>query len=70
MFTFEVEGMTCQNCVKHITKAIHEIEPAAEVTVDLNRHTVTVKQTQQSQAALTTCIEETGYSVRQVTVLD
>ena len=31
----KVEGMTCQGCVAAVTKAIQRLDPAAEVSVDL-----------------------------------
>lgn len=63
MFEFEVEGMTCQNCVKHITQAVQENDPGAQVSADLARHTVMVSHTAQSAEALTVQIEEAGYPV-------
>lgn len=63
MFEFEVEGMTCQNCVKHITQAVQENDSGTQVKVDLARHTVRVSHTEQSPDALTAQIEAAGYPV-------
>ena len=35
MTTFNVQGMTCNMCVKHVTKAVQAVEPNADVKVDL-----------------------------------
>jgi len=32
---FKVEGMTCQHCVRSVQEAIEDLDPAAQVTVDL-----------------------------------
>jgi copper chaperone CopZ len=31
----KVEGMTCQKCVQHVTRAIQEVDASAQVTIDL-----------------------------------
>ena len=33
--TVKIDGMTCQNCVNHVTKALKSLEPVAEVSVSL-----------------------------------
>lgn len=42
---FKVEGMTCQHCVRNVTEAIEDLDPAAEVAVDLASGRVDVKAT-------------------------
>ena len=32
---FKVEGITCQHCVRAVKEAIEDLDPAAQVTVDL-----------------------------------
>ena len=42
MLQLTVNGMTCGNCVKHVTQAIHDINPQATVEVDLSTKRVTI----------------------------
>ncbi|MCE5336985.1 MAG: heavy-metal-associated domain-containing protein [Desulfobacteraceae bacterium] len=35
MRTVKIKGMSCQHCVKAVTKALEEIEGVSEVKVDL-----------------------------------
>lgn len=37
--TFRVSGMTCGNCVKHVTKALSKVPGVAEPRVDLGNGT-------------------------------
>lgn len=60
---FIVSDMTCNHCVKTITNAIHEIEPKAEVSIDLATHRVAIKQAKNPQA-LEDAIREEGYTVQ------
>jgi copper chaperone len=38
-----VEGMSCEHCVKAVTKAVGALAGVEDVAVDLNAKTVTVK---------------------------
>jgi copper chaperone len=40
--THRVAGMRCDGCVRAVTNAIHELAPAADVSVDLAAGRVTV----------------------------
>jgi copper chaperone len=40
--SYRVLGMTCQGCASGLTKAIKELAPAAEVSVDLDAKLVSV----------------------------
>jgi copper chaperone len=62
MTEFEVQGMSCQHCVAAVTRSIHEIDPQAQVRVDLERGRVAVESTQ-STDALKDAIDEAGYTV-------
>jgi copper chaperone len=58
---FHIENMTCGGCVRSVTKAIHSVDPAAEVRADPGTHKVEVKSAaprEQLAAALT----EVGYA--------
>jgi copper chaperone len=62
MTEFEVQGMNCQHCVAAVTRSIREIDPQAQVSVDLERGRVAVESTQ-SADALKEAIDEAGYTV-------
>ena len=64
MYEFITEGMSCNNCVKHVTKALKEADPSADVQVDLSQQRVRVKS-EQSQQVLERAMEDAGYPVRQ-----
>lgn len=40
---FQVKGMTCQHCVRAVTQAVQDQDPAATVTVDLQAGRVEVE---------------------------
>ena len=40
---FHVEGMSCGHCVNAVTEAIHALDPAAAVDVDLGTKRVHVR---------------------------
>jgi heavy metal translocating P-type ATPase len=61
MTTFNVKDMTCGMCVKHVTKAVQEIEPGAEVKVDLAAGKVEVSPTPKDPTALAKAITDAGY---------
>jgi copper chaperone len=42
MTEFLVEGMSCAHCVNAVTEAIHRLDPAASVDVDLGSKHVRV----------------------------
>ena len=60
--TFTVTGMTCGHCEKAVTRAIQQLDPQAEVKIDLPSGKVEV-QSQQPRDALTRAIAEEGYGV-------
>ncbi|MDR5820504.1 heavy-metal-associated domain-containing protein [Caballeronia sp. LZ043] len=62
MTEFEVKGMSCQHCVGAVTRSIKEIDPQAQVRVDLERGRVAV-ESEQSADALKDAIDEAGYTV-------
>jgi copper chaperone len=60
--TFEVSGMTCGHCEKVVTRAIKQVDPAAQVTIDRTQNKVNV-QSDQPREALAKAIVEEGYEV-------
>jgi copper chaperone len=59
----QVQGMSCQHCVKAVTKAIHARDPAADVAVALPQGTVTV-HTALGRDIVRAAIDEEGYEVQ------
>jgi copper chaperone len=60
--TFTVTGMTCGHCEKAVTRAIRQLDPQAEVNIDLASGKVQV-QSQQPREVLSRAIAEEGYGV-------
>jgi copper chaperone len=60
--TFQVTGMTCGHCEKAVTRAIKQVDPAAEVVIDRAQNKVDV-QSEQPREALAKAIAEEGYQV-------
>ena len=65
--TFTVTGMTCGNCVKHVTEELQEIDGVADVSVDLvagGESPVTITtDSPVSQDAIAAAVDEAGYTV-------
>jgi copper chaperone len=62
MTTFHVQDMSCGHCVKAITEALHCVDTAAAVRIDLATHEVEIASTGASPAALAQAISEAGYT--------
>ncbi len=61
--TYEVRGMTCANCVRHVTEAIESVAGVTSVRVDLNSASAEV-QGDATDAAIAEAVDEAGYAVR------
>ena len=59
---FVVSDMTCDGCVRAITKAVQGVDPAASVSADLVSKRVHVESTA-APPALAEAIDEAGFSV-------
>jgi len=57
---FTVPDMSCGHCIATITKAVHSLDPAAEVKPDLASKSVTV-ETSVSAPAVSKVLEDAGY---------
>lgn len=62
MFSFEVNDMTCGHCVGAITRALQDIDPGAEVQVDLASHRVSVRSAARAAETFSRAIREAGYT--------
>lgn len=63
-----IEGMMCQNCVKHVTHALEGIPGAADVQVSLEDKKATVNVPESvTDEALKAAVAEAGYEVTEIT---
>lgn len=58
-----IEDMTCARCAQHITGAIEALDRAAQITIDLGTHRVSV-HTSAPPPAVLAAIEQAGYQPR------
>ena len=59
-----IEGMVCMNCVKHVDKALREIQGMKDVTVDLESKSAKVLLSQEvPDEVLKSTIEDAGYQL-------
>lgn len=62
-----VEGMMCQNCVKHVTRALEGIPGASGVSVRLEEKKATVWVPESvSDDALKAAVADAGYEVTEI----
>ena len=60
--TFTVTGMTCGHCEMAVKRALKQVDPQAEVTIDRAQNQVQVDSTQPRESLAKAIIEE-GYAV-------
>lgn len=60
--TFTVTGMTCGHCEKAVTRAVKQVDPQAQVSIDRTTNKVEV-QSDQARALLSQAIAGEGYAV-------
>jgi len=65
--TLKIEGMMCQHCVAHVTKALQSVEGVTSVDVNLKKKTAVVELgVAVSDETLTAAITEAGYEVKKI----
>ena len=65
--TLKIEGMMCQHCVSHVTKALQGVDGVDGVEVNLKKKTAVVtSQVELSNELLTKSIVEAGYTVKKI----
>jgi copper chaperone CopZ len=64
--SFAIEGMTCDNCVKHVTRALRGVSGVKSVEVDRGaaRATVTFDTTKTDVPAMFAALKRSGYEAR------
>ncbi|MEW5853269.1 MAG: heavy metal-associated domain-containing protein [Myxococcota bacterium] len=59
---FKVEGMSCENCVKHVTRAVKGLPGVEQVRVDLGQGQAEVEGANlPGPDAVVAAIEDAGY---------
>ena len=65
--TLKIEGMMCQHCVAHVTKALQGVAGVTAVEVNLKKKTAVVELGEEVQnEALTAAVTEAGYEVKKI----
>ena len=63
----KVEGMMCQHCVAHVTKALQGVDGVSEVVVELKKKTATITlEKDVANEVLTAAIMDAGYEVKKI----
>lgn len=63
--TLEISGMSCNNCVKHVTHALESVEGVSAVSVSLSSGLAEVETSEALDVnVLKQAVIETGYSVK------
>jgi len=62
MIELQVKGMTCGHCAMAVTRAVKEVDPTADVKVDLERASVRV-DSKAAAPAIAAAITDAGYEV-------
>ncbi|MGT2845929.1 heavy-metal-associated domain-containing protein [Streptococcus massiliensis] len=65
--TIKLENLSCQNCVKHVTKHFEQLAGVSEVTIDLASQTALVETSQaHSLSDYQTALAKTVYKALSV----
>ena len=65
--TLLVEGMMCQHCVAHVTKALQSVQGVASVEVDLKKKTAVVELNEAVEnETVVSAVAEAGYEVKKI----
>ena len=61
--TLSVEGMTCNHCVMHVTKALKGVAGVTSAVVDLASKSAVVEGGALDDAAMKAAVADAGYEV-------
>ena len=65
--TLKIEGMMCQHCVAHVTKALQGVSGVVSVEVNLKKKTAVVEADESVEnASLISVVTEAGYEVKKI----
>lgn len=62
----KVDGMTCQNCVRHVKEALEAVEGVTSAEVDLTGGRAVVDGSGLDTQQLVAAVEEEGYSAQPI----
>ena len=60
---FQIDNMTCGGCARSVTKAIHSVDPEAQVDIDLPQKRVNVVSAA-DESAVAAVLKDVGYPPR------
>ncbi len=62
-----VEGMGCQNCVKHVKEALEALDGVKSADVSLEKNSAVITLSKEiSDEAIKSAIDEAGYDVTKI----
>lgn len=62
-----IEGMGCQNCVKHVKEALEGLDGVADAEVSLEAGTAVITLTKDvADDAIRSAVDEAGYDVAKI----
>lgn len=61
--TLKIEGMSCKNCVAHVTEALESVAGVASAKVNLKKGEAVVKSTDTSLETMSQAVAAAGYKV-------
>ena len=61
--TLKIQGMTCKNCVAHVTKALASVDGVTSVKVNLKKGEAVIKADSPNIDTLTSAVARAGYQV-------
>ena len=65
--TLKIEGMMCQHCVAHVTKALEGIDGVTSVEVNLKKKTAVLEREERvTNEMLIDTITQAGYEVKKI----
>ncbi len=62
--TMDVEGMSCANCVRHVTKALGKVAGVSDAKVEIGRVELAFDPAQTSPEAIASALAAAGYPAR------
>ncbi|MDH4224277.1 MAG: heavy-metal-associated domain-containing protein [Deltaproteobacteria bacterium] len=66
-YQIKIKGMSCQNCVRHVTEALTEIPGTINVKLSLEENQAVVEtQEKMDPQVFRQALEEAGYSMEDV----
>jgi copper chaperone len=57
--TYKIEGMTCDGCVRSLTRAIQAVKADAELSIDLEAGTLSIQNLDEAQVSQ--AVEDAGF---------